>query len=73
MGHGALSLTQRGSPHGRRAFGSGRIGIDLNEGKDRPQDMCPPPCAPAQPAVLGRGAVHNRKNLLRMSSATRSF
>ena len=41
MGHGALSLTQRGSPHGRRAFGSGRIGIDLNEGKDRPQDMCP--------------------------------
>ena len=28
----------------------------------------PPPCAPAQPAVLGRGAVHHRENLLRMSS-----
>ena len=67
MGHGILTLTQRGSPHGRRAFGSGRIGIDLNEGKDRPQDMCPP-CALAQPAVLGRGAVYLRENLLRMSS-----
>ena len=42
MGHGILPLTQRGSPHGRRLFGSGHIGIDLNEGKDCPQDMCPP-------------------------------
>lgn len=43
MGHGILPLTQRGSPHGRRFFGSGHIGIDLNEGKDCPH-MCPPVC-----------------------------
>ena len=44
MGHGVLPLAQRGSPHGRRIFGSGHIEIALNEGKDCPQDMCPPVC-----------------------------
>ncbi len=41
MGHGVLPLAQRGSPHGRCAFDSGRIEMALNEGKDCPQDIAP--------------------------------
>ena len=57
MGHGILPLTQRGSPHGRRILGSGRIGIDLNGGLSPAgyAMMC------IAAAALGRGAVHNRK------------
>ena len=64
MGHGALSLTQRGSPHGRRIFGSGCIEIAPNEGLSSAGYMMMRVAA----AALGRGAVHHRENLLRMYS-----